>query len=229
MAVPILIVEDEPTIRENLVYSLESEGFQPRACATGAEAIEAVGTDDSIALVILDIGLPDMSGLDVCRQIREARPMPVIFLTARSDEIDRVVGLEIGGDDYVVKPFSPRELTARVRAVLRRTGSGGNHHPAGSARFEIDQTRLQIRFRGRSLILSRTEYRLLELLIQHPGRVYSRAQLMDHAWDEPESSFERTVDSHIKSLRAKLREIDPADDPIVTHRGLGYSLAEEPA
>jgi len=225
MPTPILIVEDEPTIRENLLYSLESEGFQPQACATGAEALEAARADDRIALVILDIGLPDMSGLDVCRHLREIRPIPIIFLTARSDEIDRVVGLEIGGDDYVVKPFSPRELMARVRAVLRRAAAPDQ--PPASSCFEVDADRLQIRFHGRPLVLSRTEYRLLELLIQHPGRVYSRAQLMDHAWDEPDSSYERTVDSHIKSLRAKLREIDPGRDPIVTHRGLGYSLTEE--
>ncbi len=137
-----------------------------------------------------------------------------------------MVGLELGGDDYVTKPFSPRELAARIRAILRRARPGAAS-TSDSGRFEIDAERCAIRFHGHPLELSRTEYRLLSALIAKPGRVFSRAQLMDAAWDEPEASFDRTVDAHVKTLRAKLHALRPDEDPIVTHRGFGYSLAEE--
>jgi len=230
MAVPvrILIVEDEPSIRDNLVYALESEGYEVLHCDTGTKALE-LGGDASVALVVLDVGLPDITGFEVCRQLCAHRRVPVIFLTARASEIDRVVGLEIGADDYVVKPFSMRELTARVRAVLRRMqGAAGSASATGAddSPFRVDGGRLQIHFRGQALVLSRTEYRLLEWLITHPGRVFTRAQLMDHAWEEPEAALERTVDSHVKSIRGKLREIDPESDPILTHRGVGYAMTE---
>jgi two-component system catabolic regulation response regulator CreB len=227
----ILVVEDEPSIRDNLVWSLESEGFAVTSFPTCGEALTALGTG-RFHLAILDIGLPDGSGLDVCRELRKTSDMPVIFLTARADEIDRVVGLEIGGDDYVTKPFSPRELTARVRAVLRRVIPESATHPTGRIEpadphpeFSINEERCEIRFCGQALELSRYEYRLLKTLIARPGRVFSRAQLMDEAWEEPEASLERTVDSHIKSLRAKLHAVQKDADPIRTHRGLGYSLA----
>lgn len=224
----ILVVEDEPSIRDNLVWSLQTEGFSVSACGTCGEARREL-TRQTFSLAILDVGLPDGSGFDLCREIRHTNTLPVIFLTARTDEIDRVVGLEIGGDDYVAKPFSPRELTARVRAVLRRTTPGpapvSPSHPGPV--FTVDEIRCEIRFHRQPLPLSRYEYRLLKTLLAHPGRVFSRAQLMDHAWEEPDASLERTVDSHIKSLRAKLRAIAPAD-PIRTHRGLGYSLVPEP-
>jgi len=220
----ILVVEDEPSIRDNLVWSLQTEGFTLSACGTCGEARRELA-NTTFCLAILDVGLPDGSGFDLCRELRRTSSLPVIFLTARTDEIDRVVGLEIGGDDYVAKPFSPRELTARVRAVLRRVGPHTPESPApGSAPvFALDETRCEIRFHQQPLPLSRYEYRLLKTLLAQPGRVFSRAQLMDHAWEEPDASLERTVDSHIKSLRAKLRLIAPAD-PIRTHRGLGYSL-----
>jgi two-component system catabolic regulation response regulator CreB len=183
-----------------------------------------------VALVVLDVGLPDASGFDVCREIRRRANVPVIFLTARSSEVDRIVGLEIGGDDYLAKPFSPRELTARVRAVLRRTS--GRSRPAAaatsSAPWQHDEARCRISYRGRALDLTRNEYRLLGALLAQPGRVFSRDQLMTAAWDDPGAALDRTVDAHIKSLRAKLRAAAPEADPIVTHRGLGYSLREEP-
>ena len=156
--------------------------------------------------------------------------MPVIFLTARGAEVDRIVGLEIGGDDYVVKPFSPRELSARVKAVLRRfqAGPAATTAPSGwdAGPFRIDDDRAQIHFDGNRLALSGTEFRLLRALCQKPGRVYSRATLMEIAWDDPGAALERTVDAHIKSLRAKLKEARPDLDPIETHRGFGYSLRE---
>ncbi len=230
-APPILIVEDEPSIAENIEYSLQTEGFAPIHCSTGQDGLEAFAWEKP-ALVVLDVGLPDISGFDVCREIRKSSQAPIIFLTARESEIDRVVGLELGADDYVVKPFSPRELVARIRAVLRRAESApasdaGADGDDASQAFAIDEKRLQIRYRDRALSLTRYEFGLLRLFAAHPGRVYTRDQLMDHVWEEPEASLDRTVDAHIKTLRAKLREIDENADPIVTHRGIGYSLRED--
>lgn len=223
----ILVVEDEPPIAETIVYALETEGFRPLWKTTRRDALTALAEND-IALVVLDVGLPDASGFDFCREIRRQGNLPVIFLTARSDEVDRIVGLEIGGDDYLVKPFSPRELTARVRAVLRRN-PGGIIKPVAAAMkaWQHDGARCRISYRGKALELTRNEYRLLGALLSQPGRVFSREQLMMAAWDDPGAAQDRTVDAHIKTLRAKLREAAPAADPIVTHRGLGYSLQEE--
>ena len=224
----ILVVEDEPSILDNILYTLETEGFEPHGCATGGDARAAL-LRGSWALVVLDVSLPDMIGFDLCREIRRTSNMPIIFLTARASEVDRVVGLEIGGDDYMVKPFSPRELSARVKAVLRRFSpapSPAEDAPAANGPFRIDEERAQILFCGVRLNLSGTEFRLLRALCAKPGRVFSRAQLMDIAWDDPGAALERTVDAHIKSLRAKLKEACPDADPIETHRGFGYSLRE---
>jgi two-component system catabolic regulation response regulator CreB len=225
----ILVVEDEPSIAENVLYALKTESFEPVWCATGGEALQMFARD-TFALIILDVGLPDVSGFELCRKLRAISSVPIIFVTARKDEIDRVVGLEIGGDDYVVKPFSPRELTARVKAILRRmdhtviTASAVPPAPV----FAIDEERCEIRYHGEPLALSRYEFRLLKILVAKPGRVFSREQLMDQAWEEPEAALDRTVDAHIKTLRAKLRGVRPEEDPIRTHRGLGYSLKESP-
>ena len=223
----ILVVEDEPSILDNIVYSLETEGFEPHGCSTAGEARAAL-LRGPWALVVLDVGLPDTPGFELCKEIRRTSNLPIIFLTARAGEVDRVVGLEIGGDDYVVKPFSPRELCARVKAVLRRfqsppTASGTEPERDG---FRIDEERAQIHFHGVRLALSGTEFRLLRALRAKPGRVFSRAQLMDIAWDDPGAALERTVDAHVKSLRAKLKEARADADPIETHRGFGYSLRE---
>jgi len=229
----ILVVEDEPSIADNLVYSLNSEGFTAEVCGTGMLALRRFAAEDW-ALVVLDVGLPDVSGFVVCREMLARRNVPVIFLTARGQEVDRVVGLELGADDYVVKPFSPRELTARVRAVLRRasgrasgaTGAKVTTAPS-AAPLEIDDDRCVVRYFGQTLVLPRYEFRLIRALARHPGRVYSRAQLMDLASDEPQAAMERTVDAHIKSLRAALRSVRDDVDPIHTHRGLGYALTEQ--
>ncbi len=224
----VLLVEDEASIAETVVYALRTEGFAPLWETTGGGALAALAAQP-VALVVLDVGLPDMSGFDVCRELRRRRAVPVIFLTARSEEVDRIVGLELGADDYLAKPVSPRELTARIRAVLRRTaGGGGPPEPAAAAGWEHDAARCRIRYRGRALDLTRNEYRLLGALLAQPGRVFSRDQLMAAAWDDPGSALDRTVDAHVKSVRAKLRAIAPEADPIVTHRGLGYSLREAP-
>lgn len=222
----ILVVEDEAAIADAIVYALRTEGFIPVRCATGREAL-AAWQEQSIALVVLDVGLPDMSGFEVCRELHKRAAVPVIFLTARSGEVDRIVGLEIGGDDYMAKPFSPRELTARVRAVLRRSGGDGGAVAPAAAVWAHDEARCRISYRGRALELTRNEYRLLGALLAQPGRVFNRDQLMALAWDDPGAALDRTVDAHVKTLRAKLRDAAPEADPIVTHRGLGYSLREE--
>ncbi len=222
----ILVVEDEPSILDNIVYSLETDGFSPVGCGTGSEALAALARE-SFALIVLDVGLPDTLGFELCKEIRKTSNVPLIFLTARGGEVDRVVGLEIGGDDYMIKPFSPRELSARVKAVLRRFESHPPAAaPAGNQRLRIDDNRAQIFFFDQPLTLSGTEFRLLRALGRQPGRVFSREQLMQEAWHDPGAALERTVDAHIKSLRAKLNEIRPDLDPIETHRGFGYSLRE---
>ena len=220
----ILVVEDEAAIADTITYALSTEGFASRWKITGRDAL-AVLAAEPVALVVLDVGLPDMSGLDVCRELRKRHAVPVIFLTARSSEVDKIDGLELGADDYLAKPFSPRELTARIRAVLRRS----NGVPAAGATptgWAHDAAKCRISFRGQALELTRNEYRLLAALLAAPGRVFSRDQLMTAAWDDPGAAFDRTVDAHIKTLRAKLRDAAPDADPIVTHRGLGYSLRE---
>jgi two-component system catabolic regulation response regulator CreB len=232
----ILLVEDEPAIADTITYALTTEGFEPVWCATGQAALTALGRS-TFGLAIVDVGLPDINGFDLFREIQAHWRLPVIFLTARTAEIDRVVGLELGADDYVPKPFSPRELCARVRTVLRRVarsaGAGPSTSPVGSPEarstfgpFEVDDERKMIRYHGRPLDLSRYEYRLLKLFVGRPGRVFSRDDLLVQVWDDPASSFDRTVDAHVKQLRAKLRAVNPDADPIQTHRGLGYSLKE---
>ena len=232
----ILVIEDEPSIADTITYALSTEGFTCTWCATASEGLSRL-EEKPVSLIVLDVGLPDLNGFELCKRIRQTHTTPIIFLTARSDEIDRVVGLEIGGDDYVVKPFSPRELAARVKAVLRRFTNGGGSSETAPANgggaappvkrvFEIDEARLAISYHGRRLQLSRYEYRLLKILIQRPGQVFTRDQLMDMAWDEPEASMDRTVDAHIKSLRAKLKAVKPGFDPINTIRGVGYALKE---
>jgi len=221
----ILLVEDEAAIAETITYALQTEGFSPVWKTTGREAL-ALLAGEPVALVVLDVGLPDMSGFDVCRELRKRHAVPVIFLTARSGEIDKVVGLELGADDYLAKPFSPRELTARIRAVLRRSTGSAMVGPA-AAGWTHETAKCRIGFQGQVLDLTRNEYRLLAALLAAPGRVFSRDQLMAAAWDDPGASLDRTVDAHIKTLRAKLRAVAPEADPIVTHRGLGYSLREE--
>jgi two-component system catabolic regulation response regulator CreB len=227
----VLVVEDEPSIRDSVVYALESEGYVVDWTGSGIEALSKAKSA-AYALAVLDVGLPDLNGFEVCRELRGFSQIPVIFLTARSSEVDRVVGLELGADDYVTKPFSPRELSARVRANIRRSQinalvAAPTDTVVTGPPFEIDHERWTIHFHGECLLLSRYEFRLLAVLIKKPGRVYSRAQLMDAAWEEPDASMERTVDTHIKSVRAKLKAVRGDLEPIVTHRGIGYSLRED--
>jgi two-component system, OmpR family, catabolic regulation response regulator CreB len=225
----ILVVEDEPGIADTIRYALATDGFEPMVCATGAEAL-GVCAEHQVSLIVLDVGLPDINGFDLFKQIHQRTDVPVIFLTARSDEIDRIVGLELGADDYMAKPFSPRELTARVRTVLRRVQktpreSAGSTEPA--APVVVDDERRRIHYYGKSLELSRYEYGLLKTLAARPGRVYTRDELLALVWDQSSESFDRTVDAHVKTLRAKLHAIAPRVDAIRTHRGIGYALADD--
>ncbi len=226
----VLIAEDEPAIADAVLYALRSEGLEAEHCLLGREVVPRVRAG-GIDVVVLDVGLPDGSGFDVCRELRAASDVPVIFLTARNDEIDRVLGLELGADDYMAKPFSPRELVARVRARLRRPSSGaaaGTPAAAGGwtrrGAFAIDREGHRIRYREQPLDLTRYEYALLDALLQRPGAILSRAQLMDRGWDSDADSADRTVDTHVKTLRAKLRAAGADRDPIRTHRGLGYAI-----
>ena len=228
----ILIVEDEPGIADTLQYALRTEGFEPHWVATGEEALAQARTLIP-ALLILDVGLPDGNGFEVFKQLRLFSDAPVMFLTARSDEIDRVVGLELGADDYMAKPFSPRELVARVRTILRRSArppaarEGSAPAAPPNTPISVDEGRRQIRFYGEPLELSRYEYGLLKTLASRPGHVFSRDSLLAKVWDDPAESFDRTVDAHVKTLRAKLKRVAPALEPIRTHRGSGYALAED--
>lgn len=224
----ILLVEDEAPIADAIRYALATEGFQVEWKTLGRDGLAHLRAHD-VELVILDVGLPDGTGFEVCKQIRTFSDVPILFLTARSQEVDRVVGLEIGADDYVVKPFSPRELAARVKAILKRARGAVTAVPTGkaspgSADFRVDEARARIYFCDVQLELTRYEYLLLKFLVEHPERVFMRSELMEQALGTVDTSLERSIDAHVKALRAKLHAIDENKDPIATHRGLGYSL-----
>ncbi|MFQ2271101.1 beta-lactam response regulator transcription factor BlrA [Aeromonas enteropelogenes] len=216
----IWLVEDEASIADTLIYALQTDGFEVEWFMLGQQLLTRL-VQAQPDFLILDVGLPDISGFELCKQVRARSDVPLMFLTARSEEIDRLIGLEIGADDYVAKPFSPREVCARVRVILRRSQPTA---PKQSAALTLDEERARIHFHGQPLVLTRYEYLLLKTLMQSPGRVYSRQQLMDLVWQDAEESLDRTVDTHIKTIRAKLREQDPDANLILTHRGLGYSL-----
>lgn len=223
----IWLVEDEAAIADTLLYMLQLEGFETRWFPRGVPLLEAL-PQQVPDLVILDVGLPDINGFELCRRLLALQPdLPVLFLTARSEEVDRLLGLEIGADDYVAKPFSPREVCARVRTLLRRLQK--QQRIAQSPRynvgqFTLDESAARVQWCDQSLMLTRYEYLLLKTLLLSPGRVFSRQQLMNLVWKEAEESLDRTVDTHIKTLRAKLRDINPHQQVLMTHRGLGYSL-----
>jgi two-component system, OmpR family, catabolic regulation response regulator CreB len=229
-----LVIEDEPAIADTLLYALRTEGFTPVHCATGRDGLLELGRG-ATDFIILDVGLPDQNGFELCKTIRAQSRVPILFLTARNDEVDRIVGLEIGGDDYVTKPFSPREVTARVKAILRRGTPLATNPvcnvlrykfpvPTGAVECVIDVDRCEVRVAGTRVELTRYELRLLQALAARPGRVFSRDELMTQVWDDPGASLDRTVDAHIKTLRAKLRTAAPDAEPIQTHRGFGYAL-----
>ena len=230
----ILCVEDDAAILMPLRYALEREDWVVSWANTGTQAIAMV-EQQTFDFIILDVGLPDLNGFEVCKKIRHFNQTPLLFLTARDDEIDRIVGLEIGADDYCTKPFSSREIVSRIKAIWRRMEIQNQLQQQNkttlvdvkattSKTWQCQDESIQIQYLGTVLQLTRYEYRLLKLLIDHPEQVFSRQQLMDHIWEHPEHSLERTVDTHIKGLRQKLRYISTEHDPIITHRGFGYSM-----
>lgn len=223
MAHRILLLEDEQAIADTLLYALQSEGFEVQHVRLAVDAIAAFGAQ-APDLAILDVGVPDGNGFDVCRAIRKKSELPIVFLTARAEEIDRILGLELGADDYVSKPFSPREVCARVRAILRRTAGRPAAPLAEGASLQLDETAQRIRCGGQWLALTRYEYRLLATLLKRPQRIFSRAELMDLVWADSPDTADRTVDAHVKLLRAKLREAGASAELIQTHRNMGYSL-----
>ena len=232
MSARLLLLEDDPAIARTVAYALERDGLTVTHSLLVHDARQQLQSA-RFDLLVLDVGLPDGSGLDLLRDVRNTAPtaaLPVLMLSAHGEEIDRVLGLELGADDYLTKPFSPRELAARVKALLRRAGHGnGNSHPAApaataAAPFHDDETGQRISLRGQALPLTRREYRLLSHLLRGAGRIHSRDALLAAAWGDDSESTDRTVDTHIKTLRAKLRELDPAREYISTHRGMGYCL-----
>ncbi len=216
----IVIVEDEPAIADTLRFALEREGFGVTWCQLARDAVAPIAR--GATLVILDVGLPDESGFEFLKRLRRTRDVPVLLLTARAEEVDRVLGLELGADDYVVKPFSPREVVARVRAIIKRTVPDARNQ---ATHLDHDAAGRRFQFLGKALALTAAEYRILAVLANAPGRVYSRSQLLDAIGsDSADAILERTVDSHVKAIRGKLRAISAEHDPIETHRGFGYSL-----
>jgi two-component system, OmpR family, response regulator VicR len=228
----ILVVDDEPAVSDLLAYNLRKAHYEVAIAANGREALELARTNPP-DLILLDLMLPEVDGLDVCRELRRTSQVPIIMLTARGEEVDRVVGLELGADDYICKPFSLREVMARVKAVLRRTAAAPD--PAaepvtvvagpGGLRLEVERREVQIQ--SVPLELSRLEFDLLHTLLTHAGRVLSREQLLEQVWGYDYPGDVRTVDSAVKRLRAKLRALEPQADCIVAVRGVGYKLNRE--
>jgi len=219
----ILVVEDETTIGDSVDIALRQAGFSVLRAQSLSEARLLLKTRPEV--MVLDIGMPDGSGLDLCRELQNGPAPRIIFLSAHGTEIDRIVGLEIGADDYLTKPFSPRELVARVRAVLRRPPPRVPGAVAGRG-LVIDPLSRRASIHGTVVDLPRLQLRILEILAAEPGRVFSRSQLMDLAWDHPEEALDRAVDSQVRHLRSALRQACAGSEPIRTVRGEGYALDE---
>ncbi|MEW6682892.1 MAG: response regulator transcription factor [Nitrospirota bacterium] len=226
----VLIVEDDPKTSNLLKVYLEREGFQTRSAADGAQAVE-IAQRHPPALIVLDLMIPKLDGLEVCRRIRQSSEVPILMLTARVEEVDKLVGLSIGADDYVTKPFSPREVVARVKAILRRTAhkpeSGGTKILA-SGDLVVDEAKAKVTLKGKPVSLTAIELRLLVKLMRSPGHVFSRAQLLDALYTQDTVHvLDRTVDVHIGRLRDKI-EPEPAQPTyVLTVRGLGYKFRDE--
>jgi two-component system OmpR family response regulator len=223
----ILVVEDDSHIREVICVALKKSGMVPLEARDGAEALSRFAADEP-ALIVLDIGMPELDGLDVCRQVRKSSEVPILFLSARDDEIDRVLGLEIGGDDYVTKPFSPRELVARINVILRRTATrGADAKTLGSALtlggLVIDPPQHMAQFNGEHLTLTAIEFEILKTLLARPSVVFSREQIMAAAHQMNIQVSDRTIDSHIRNIRAKLSAAG-CDNAIDTVHGVGFRL-----
>lgn len=227
----ILIVEDEADIADLVKYHLEREGLTARTVSDGKHALELIVRDHP-ELIILDLMLPGMDGLELCRRLRAqtaTRAIPIIMLTARAEEVDRIVGLEVGADDYVPKPFSPRELVARVKAVLRRAAPpvGPSEAPVSIGNLRLDPGRHEVTKGDRPIELSAMEFRLLEFFLRHRGRVFTRTQLLDQVWGQDRFVEPRTVDVHIRRLREKVEDAPRQPTLILTVRGMGYKCRDE--
>jgi two-component system OmpR family response regulator len=228
----VLVVDDDPHLRDVVVYTLERDGYAVRTAPDGRAALALLEVADGAPmpfdLVVLDVLMPEVDGLEVCRRVRARSRVPIVFLSSRDEEVDKILGLELGGDDYVTKPFSPRELAARVKAVLRRADEVANAPVAKASELRrvgpitLDVTRHEVRCGDQSLKLTVTEFGLLATLMEHPGRVYTRTQLMERAYAYDNLITERTIDTHVKRIRKKFR--DAGHDPVETVHGLGYKL-----
>lgn len=222
----ILFLEDDPGIADTLAYLLDQNGYQATHASSLAAARDALESS-KFDLLLLDITLPDGSGLDLCREVRATSTVPIIFLTAKTEEIDRVLGLELGGDDYITKPFSTRELLARIKAMFRRlpnAQAGESEATQVYGALSVIPERYQVFYQDVALPLSRYEYGILNFLLRRPGNVYSRAQIMESVWEDPDMSLERTIDAHVKAIRRKIKEVGGDGNLIQTHRGIGYSV-----
>jgi two-component system catabolic regulation response regulator CreB len=218
----ILIVEDDRTIAESIAFILEQDSFSCQWFDNGRDTLDYIENNE-VDLMLLDIGLPDMSGFDVLRKVRIKSDLPVIIISARDDESDQVLGLEgLGANGYITKPFSPRLVVAHVRSQLRRDRADKNP----KSKFSINQAMQRVLFHNQELTLTPAEFKILSHLIQHPNQVHTREYLMNIIWDRPHGSDEKTINTHIKSIRKRLHEIDEMNDYIETHRGIGYSLIE---
>ena len=223
----ILVVDDEPRIAEICRDYLERAGFTVTIASNGADALTLARTKQP-DLVVLDLGLPKMDGLDVTRALRKRSSVPIIMLTARVEESDKLIGLELGADDYLTKPFSPKELVARVRAVFRRTDIGPGHGDViRAANVTLDVPRMQAKVGSRAIELTSTEFELLAMMMRQPGRVFTRGQLLDAVRGEEIESLDRVIDAHVKNVRRKL-EPDPRNPRyVLTVYGVGYKFADE--
>lgn len=214
----VLVVEDEQAIADILFDYLHQAGFLPQKIGDGRAALEAIRAAPP-DLVVLDLMLPGLDGLSVCREVRKFSGVPIIMVTAQVEEVDRLLGLEVGADDYICKPFSPREVVARVGVVLRRSGRAASD---AAAALDIDEASQRISIDGQRLDLTPTEYRLLRLLASHPGRIYSRGQILDLAYDQDQDVSDRIIDSHVKNIRRKIAAIRPDGNIVHAVYGVGY-------
>ena len=223
----VLLADDEPDILEPLSYALRSAGFEVD-CATDGEAALDLALLGDYDVIVLDVVMPKLSGTDVCRRLRARSAVPIVMLTARDGEVDRVIGLELGADDYVTKPFSTAELVSRLRAILRRREFD---RPEGNARLDlgslsIDPAEQSIRLRGEEVHLTPTEFRILMVLARHPGRVFERREILEHVWDTSFVGDERACDSHIFNLRSKIEDEPQRPQRLLTVQGAGYKLVQ---